>query len=303
MNVIINLTVSYESEEDFTTEEVNYTLPKSTDEVEFSEKDLRNTIKKMTSLVKEAKKKSPFAIVEQAPIQLNEATFSFTVLDEDDKELEEYTEFYIFEEAVKYESLTELIEQYYETTLSGLKEPLWSDPDFPIPFGTAAVLNLAQKDKKHIATYIDFLKKNDLDHETEQIWHILDIINAHNWCPETLHLATARLLTCAGQGGQEQFQELYQGYRSEPNDYLAEGIGSLESYLKDQNQQSAFVTFIKQELKDYSQKFPSYFDNSLEQCIKQMNYILLDLEKYTTAEEMENIKAELEKIWKTAPKN
>lgn len=301
MFVTINLTASYESEEDFTTEESHFSLSKSNEEIEFNEEDLQKTIKKMIRLVKDAKKRTPFAIVEEVPVQLNEITFSFTVLDEDEKELEEFTEYYIFEEAIQYDDLTELIEEYFNTTISGLEEPVWTDPDFPIPFGTAAILNLAKKDLKFVPEYISFLKKNDLDHETEQMWHVLDIVDAHGWNAETLRLATTRLLTCSGQSGPEQFEALYKGYRHEANDYQSEETGPLEPYLNDHKQ--LFLSYVQQEFRDYALNFPGRFDDSLEYCYKQMNHVLEELKKYLSDEEMKTVNFELEKVWERAPKD
>lgn len=116
----------------------------------------------------------------------------------------------LFEEVAKFDSLTQQIVEYTKVTDNGAyNSRIWEDDESPL--GNEAILALVAKDKKWVPEYIQFLRTCDLDHEVNQWGNIEEIIGRYNWCEETASLAIARLLSCCGQHGDEQFKEFLKG--------------------------------------------------------------------------------------------
>ena len=132
-----------------------------------------------------------------------------------------------FEEAVQYASLLPLIDQYIKKAAYGEEGArIWmpeGDDYTSHPVGTYAMLALVYQDQAWIPEYIQFLRTSDLEQEVEQHWHIKAIIDTYGWSTYTVQLAIARAISCCGQGGQLQFEQLAEAglkkYIKKPSHY------------------------------------------------------------------------------------
>ncbi len=148
----------------------------------------------------------------------------------------------LFEKIVKHKELLEFINKYVNTAANGkYGTRIWEDSETPL--GNGAMIALVETDKKYIKNYIDFLRTCDLDHEVSQWGDISDI----GYNSETSELAIARLMSCAGQHGKEQFE-----------DFLENG---LETYITENKK--TFLTALIAETK-YSLYYCNYYHNCLE---------------------------------------
>src|SRR5690606_5895857 len=110
-------------------------------------------------------------------------------------------------EAATFEALHPLLHAYALETAEGAHgHAIWSDDE--TPSGTHAIVPLVMHDRKWLPDYLRFLRSNDLDHEVDQAGDIDAIIERYGWAPDTLALAAARLVSCQGQFGEEQFGQL-----------------------------------------------------------------------------------------------
>ncbi len=77
--------------------------------------------------------------------------------------------------------------------------------------------------------YVNFLSKNDMDHEVFQTEYIDEIIETHGINSETLHLIAARMGCCIGQHGAEQVEEIWE--ENEINELLIDNENIRNSFI------------------------------------------------------------------------
>ncbi len=160
-------------------------------------------------------------------------------------------EYSFFEAAVKHDNLSSKIMEYTKVTAKGKYDSrIWLDDETPA--GTGAIMALVTKNIKWIPSYIDFLRSSDLDHEVNQSGDISSIIKKYGWCEETLTIVIARLLSCHGQHGKEDFEA-----------YLEDG---LLTYITENK--SLFIEKLKEELE--TPIFKSELTSSKEDYIQEM---------------------------------
>lgn len=211
----------YEGKETFK----NKLIEKDLAAIELTEKELKQTLESLISLIKEIKALYPDEqeeVVFNHNNRLESIKFEVTYIDETGvlKVIEEDA---FFKKVALYKSLSSLILEYCKVTDDGEEGSriyITDEYDEAPPAGTYAMLALVHQNKKWIFNYIEFLRTNDLDHEVEQMWHIKAIIEKYGWCDETSRLAIARNSSCCGQGGREQFNYLLENGLL---DYLKEG--------------------------------------------------------------------------------
>jgi len=100
--------------------------------------------------------------------------------------------------------VTKYVEQIIAHNVAG--GPIWETDEAQLGEDAAEALALA--DAKSIATFIAFLRSNDLDHEVHQSDAIIRIVTKHGWIAETIALLAARASDCSGQGGDYDLQYL-----------------------------------------------------------------------------------------------
>ncbi len=182
-----------------------------------------------------------------------------------------------FEKAIKVAGAAEKIAQ----VISNLKaHDLYIDDETPA--GTYAALALVHKDKKWIPNYINFLRSCDLDHEVEQSADIQKVIEKHGWCEETCRLAIARLVSCGGQFGEEQFKE-----------FLKNG---LNDYLKVSENR---IMFLKNVIREFNEadKINRYLSYPKEQYLHRISMWVKFFEMVLTEKEMETLHSEVSILW------
>lgn len=191
---------------------------------DFTEQNLENLLDSIIS------------ILEKARTELTENDFTINYLDygfslDDDSELDESYLGDFFEQAARFVSLHQKILHYTSLTYDEKNdEHFWIDSEHQA--GTEAIHPLAITDSKYILNYIDFLRSNDMDHEVCQYDDINSVIQSHGWCEQTLQLSLARLFSCCGQHGREQFSELF---ASGLGEYIVEHFDSFLLLLAEEN--------------------------------------------------------------------
>lgn len=130
--------------------------------------------------------------------------FQLQSLDEDGNVVSELSETEFCEHAAGFSALHPALHAYAVATAEGAYDSrMWADSETPA--GTAAILALVMRDRRWISTYVDFLRTCDLDHEVDQWGDLDEIIAEYGWQEDTCALAAARLASCHGQHGEEQF--------------------------------------------------------------------------------------------------
>lgn len=217
-------------------------LDKDTEEDQLTEIDLKEILETLIVSVREIKALYPD---EQTDVIYHHdsrlACIKFEIILEDhNKILRSFDEQSLFIEAAIHQSLSQLLLDYCRVTDNGEEGTrIWISHEYDEgpPAGTHAILALVDQDKKWIPHYIEFLRTNDLDHEVEQLWDIKKIIKKYDWCEETIRLAIARNISCCGQGGRQQF-----------NDLLNDG---LKDYLKKEKHKKYFIDSIIKEFQEW----------------------------------------------------
>lgn len=188
-------------------------------------------------------------------------------------------EFSFFEAAVKHDNLSSKIMEYTKVTAKGKYDSrIWLDDETPA--GTGAIMALVTKNIKWIPSYIDFLRSSDLDHEVNQSGDIFSIIKKYGWCEETLTIVIARLLSCHGQHGEEDFEA-----------FLEDG---LLNFIKEN--ESLFIEKLKEELENPI--FKSELTYSKEEYIEEIfeYYIEILVENFDN-DFIEDVKKGLSDVW------
>jgi hypothetical protein len=193
-----------------------------------SEQQLAAILDNILSLLEEAKQAMPK--ISYVP---------FSIMDESGEKDDNFDIYSYIGQCAEFETLHPKMLEYMNATYDEKnRDRYWDDPEHQA--GTEGIKPLAIRDKKYIATYIEFLYTNDMDHEVAQCGDIAEIVNAHGWCPETLQLMVARATTCCGQHGYEDFLDNY-------NNNAPPGIAvaGLKDYILSHTDE--FFTALKQE--------------------------------------------------------
>lgn len=192
-------------------------------------------------------------------------------------------EYALFQEVVKHEELFDETISYINTAAKGrYNNRIWEDCETPL--GNGAMISLVETDKKYIQSYINFLRTCDLDHEVCQWGDIDTIVKKYGFNEETVKLGIARLMSCAGQHGDEQFEI-----------FLEEGLADYISENK-----STFMTLFVEET-TYSLYHNNYYYNYLE--APKTEFVEDVLESITIVtdiledEDIEFYKQELTRLW------
>ncbi|MEX6626238.1 hypothetical protein [Tenacibaculum salmonis] len=174
-----------------------------------SENDIKTILSELTALIIDLKKKH----------KIYQFSFNINLIDENDTSKVLFIdEKALFNEVRKYNTLSSATIKYLKITDNGEYDSrIWEDCENPL--GTEAILSLVSKDKKWMPEYINFLRTCDLDHEVNQGGDMEELIEQYGWNKETCSLAIARLITCCGQHGSEQFEDLLENGLS---DYIQE---------------------------------------------------------------------------------
>jgi len=203
------------------------------------------------------------------------------------KDKENYEEeISFFKKAIKVEGAAEKIEAIVTNFINYKEEYLWLNDETPAI--TYAILALVRKDKKWIPNYIDFLRCCDLDHEVEQSGDIQEIIEKYGWCEEVCRLAIARMVSCAGQHGIEQFDE-----------FLENG---LNDYLKALENKTMFFKNVIQEFNE-ADKIKRYLSHPKEQYLDNISMWVEFFEVVLTEIEMKTLNNEVSLLWDKHNKN
>lgn len=120
--------------------------------------------------------------------------------------------------------------------------------DSETPFGHSAAVALALHEKSHIALYIRYLKTLDLDVEVYTAAAIHYLFKLHGLCPETIELACARVLSCAGQWGIEQIADIFKDLKDAPA--YSQLQQQLKFYDKDFLNKELFLGFFAEAMED-----------------------------------------------------
>ncbi|MBE7689592.1 hypothetical protein [Tenacibaculum piscium] len=190
----------------------DFFFDKKSNTAAISEDDIATILSELTALIIDLKKKH----------KIYQFNYTIGLIDENNKidapKLLFTDEKTLFNEVSKYSALTSATIKYLEATDHGEYDSrIWEDCENPL--GNEAILSLVTKDKKWMPEYIDFLRTCDLDHEVNQGGDIEELIEQYGWCKETATLAIARLITCCGQHGSDQFEDLLEAGLS---DYIQE---------------------------------------------------------------------------------
>ncbi|MCF6308801.1 MAG: hypothetical protein L3J09_12740, partial [Flavobacteriaceae bacterium] len=134
--------------------------------------------------------------------------------------------------------------------------------------------------------YINFLRSCDLDHEVEQSGDIEKVIEKYGWGEETCRLAIARLVSCGGQFGEEQFKE-----------FLENG---LNDYLIMPENRTMFLNNVIREFNEAEQiiRYASYYPK--DQYLSDVEMWVEFFEVVLTEKEMETLNNEVSLIWDNA---
>lgn len=240
------------------------------------ENDLSTIISKLNTLIIECKNKQEIYEFNYT-VSLIDSHNNVKKLFDDEKAL--------FYEARKYDTLSAVIITYLKATDHGkYNSRIWEDCETPL--GNDAILALVTKDKKWMPQYISFLRTCDLDHEVNQGHDMEQLIEQYNWCEETCAMAIARLLTCHGQHGSEQFEEFLE---AEFSNYITENK----------------TLFIKKLIEEF--QYASNHDNSYSNYLKipkekYLNQLFEEIEIITALlneNDLEIIKTKLSDLWNT----
>lgn len=181
-----------------------------------------------------------------------------------------------FRQVAPFQELVPLVLEYCRQTGYGAyNRRLWTDDE--IPAGTYAILPLVYQDRAAIEHYIEFLRTNDMDHEVEQAGDIEEIVTHHGWCRETARLAIARVVTCCGQGGHEQFSEFVEN--------------GLADYLEDGAARAVFLDDIQAEIQVWAGmgNHPRLRETAREQFFEQLRFWTEPFEEVLTSAELARI--------------
>ncbi len=192
-------------------------------------------------------------------------------------------EYALFQEVVKHEELFDETISYINTAAKGrYNNRIWEDSETPL--GNGAILNFVEKNIRYIDTYIDFLRTCDLDHEVSQWGDIDTIVKKYGFNEETVKLGIARLMSCAGQHGDEQFEI-----------FLEEG---LTDYISENK--STFLTLFVEET-TYSLYHNNYYYNYLEapktEFVEDVLESIIIVTDILEDEDIEFYKQELTRLW------
>lgn len=127
-----------------------------------------------------------------------------------------------YRQAVAFPALHDTIHALVRATATGAHgHRPWADAETPT--GGAGASALAQRSRRWIAAYLQYLRECDLNHEVTQADELDAIVQPHGWNEDTITLVVARLTHCGGQHGEEQVQQ-WQEERA-LGDYLGTGEG------------------------------------------------------------------------------
>ncbi|TYT24930.1 hypothetical protein FZO89_00785 [Luteimonas viscosa] len=130
--------------------------------------------------------------------------FQLRSVDGDGNLVAAWSEYEFCEHAARFASLHPALHAYAVATADGAHDDrMWADSETPA--GTTAMLALLKRDRAWIPAYVDFLRSCDLDHEVDQWGDMDEVVERYGWQPDTCALAAARLASCHGQHGEEQF--------------------------------------------------------------------------------------------------
>ncbi|WP_222846701.1 hypothetical protein [Chitinolyticbacter meiyuanensis] len=161
---------------------------------------------------------------DDADARLIEFSFEVALHADDGAIQQQWSEHAFFNEAARNNALVPQLLAYVAACADGARgERIWADCETPA--GTHAMNALLMLDRKWIPAYIDFLTSCDLDHEVDQAGDLDLAIETYGWHTDTCALAAARLVSCHGQFGEEQFQGWLESHLGE---YLATGEGSAD---------------------------------------------------------------------------
>ncbi|TEW50224.1 hypothetical protein [Psychromonas algicola] len=257
-------------------------IEKDSTQVDLTENDLKQVLKYLINAVKEIKTLYPdqqTKVIFHHDNRVESLKFEITYATKDQgiNVLEEKA---FFDLVALHPKLSDLILAYCDITddgEEGTRIIIDSEYGDAPPAGTYAMLALVEQNKKWIHHYIKFLRTNNLDHEVEQMWHIRAIVEKYDWCTETTRLAIARNVSCCGQGGSEQFNQLLANGLS---DYLNQDVNKLQ-FLKDIKQEfidyestSRGISLLKGN-KDYYIKYRTPKVNAFAQVLSEQELIWL----------------------------
>lgn len=155
----------------------------------------------LVRLIDELRARTP----DDADARLIEFSFEVALHADDGAIQQQWSEHAFFNEAARNDALVPQLLAYVAACADGAwGERIWADCETPA--GTHAMNALLMLDRKWIPAYIDFLTSCDLDHEVDQAGDLDLAIETYGWHTDTCALAAARLVSCHGQFGEEQFQ-------------------------------------------------------------------------------------------------
>lgn len=220
-----------------------------------SENDIAIILSELTALIISLKKKH----------KIYQFNYSIGLIDEnnniDTQKILFTDEKTLFNEVSKYSALTSATITYLQATDHGEYDSrIWEDCENPL--GTRAILSLVTKDKKWMPEYIYFLRTCDLDHEVNQGGDIEELIEKYRWNEETCTLAIARLITCCGQHGSEQFEDFledgFSDYIQENKPLFLEKLIEEFKYALDSD--SCYSPSLNASKEDYLNEFFEYIE-------------------------------------------
>lgn len=194
----------------------------------------------------------------------------YEAIDDSGQANADYNIYEYIAQAVEFENLHTQMLDYTNRTYNEKKgERFWDNSEHQA--GTEGIKPLATRYTKYISTYIEFLYTNDLDHEVAQCGDIADIVNAHDWCEETLRLMVARATSCCGQHGYDDFHDNY--VNEAPSGIAVKGLKdyillNVELFFKCL-QQEKFVEHI--DIDDDKFEWDSYSNKWLVAVYKDLN--------------------------------
>ncbi|XZG71659.1 hypothetical protein ACTSKR_07320 [Chitinibacteraceae bacterium HSL-7] len=183
------------------------------------------------------------------PLEDRPVEFGFELLTHDSGGEHTWDEQAFFDEAAQWDALSQQLLTYSAACAHGAwNDRIWSDCETPA--GTHAMNALMMKDRKWIPAYIDFLTSCDLDHEVDQAGDLDLAIERYGWQADTCTLAVARLVSCAGQFGAEQFD---QWIERDLGHHLASDDGAVQladAFHAELGRDTAIIGYLRQQTPD-----------------------------------------------------
>jgi hypothetical protein len=218
---------------------------------------------------------------------LHDFTFTVRIADALGGQASTWADYELFREAVAYEPLHPLMYSYAaETAVGAHGSSMWSDDE--TPSGTHAIVPLVMYDRKWIPAYVAYLRFNDLDHEVDQAGDIAKIVEKYGWAEDTCELAVARRVSCCGQAGGEQFEELLES--------------GLSGYLDTEEGRAIFNRVAMREFEEWDNDFMRAMleTDSEEHFEGEIDFWVDLLEDVMTEEELEVVRKHAHGRWARA---